>query len=51
MKKLLLSLVAVAGLAFSTQAQTEKGKFILGGSVGLNSTKVDGADKATLGLT
>ncbi|WP_316810788.1 outer membrane beta-barrel protein [Pedobacter heparinus] len=46
MKKLLLSLVAVAGLAFSTQAQTEKGKFILGGSVGLNSTKVDGADKA-----
>jgi hypothetical protein len=46
MKKLLLSLVAVAGIAFGTQAQTEKGKFIVGGAVGLNSTKVDGADKA-----
>lgn len=46
MKKLLLSLVAVSALAFSTQAQTEKGKFIVGGNVGLNSTKVDGADKA-----
>ena len=46
MKKLLLSLVAVSALAFSTQAQTEKGKVLLGGSVGFNSTKVDGADKA-----
>ncbi|SMD02773.1 outer membrane beta-barrel protein [Pedobacter africanus] len=46
MKKLLLSLVAVAGIAFGTQAQTEKGKFIVGGTVGLNSTKEDGADKA-----
>lgn len=46
MKKLLLSLVAVAGLAFTTQAQTEKGKFIVGGNVGFNSTKVEGADKA-----
>lgn len=46
MKKLLLSLVAVAGLAFTTQAQTEKGKIILGGNVGFNSTKVEGVDKA-----
>ena len=46
MKKLLLSLVAVAAFAFSSQAQTEKGKIIVGGSVGLNATKVDGADKA-----
>lgn len=46
MKKLLLSLVAVAGLAFTTQAQTEKGKIMLGGNVGISSSKVDGADKA-----
>lgn len=46
MKKLLLSLVAVAGLAFTTQAQTEKGKIILGGSAGFNSTKLKGADKS-----
>lgn len=46
MKKLLLSLVAVSALAFSTQAQTEKGKIMLGGNIGLNAKKVDGADKA-----
>ncbi len=46
MKKLLLSLVAVAGLAFTTQAQTEKGKIMLGGNVGFSSSKVDGADKS-----
>ncbi len=46
MKKLLLSLVAVAALAFNANAQTEKGKIILGGNVGFNSTKVDGAAKA-----
>jgi hypothetical protein len=46
MKKLLLSLVAVSALAFSTQAQTEKGKILLGGSVGLNSTKVKGASES-----
>ena len=48
MKKLLLSLVAVSALAFSTQAQTEKGKFMLGGNVGFNTTKVDGANKSDL---
>ncbi len=46
MKKLLLSLVAVAGLVYGANAQTEKGKFILGGSVGFNSTKVKTADKS-----
>lgn len=46
MKKLLLSLVAVAGLVYGANAQTEKGKVILGGSVGFNSTKVDGAAKS-----
>ena len=46
MKKLLLSLVAVAGLAFTSQAQTEKGKIMLGGNVGFSSSKVDGANKS-----
>lgn len=46
MKKLLLSLVAVAAITFGANAQTEKGKIILGGNVGFNSTKVDGAAKA-----
>ena len=46
MKKLLLSLVAVAGLVYGAKAQTEKGNFMLGGNVGVNSTKVDGAPKA-----
>jgi len=46
MKKLLLSLVAVAGLVYGANAQTEKGKFIVGGSVGFNSSKVEGAAKA-----
>jgi len=46
MKKLLLSLVAVAGLVYGANAQTEKGKVILGGSVGFNSTKVEGAAKS-----
>lgn len=46
MKKLLLSLVAVTGLALSTQAQTEKGKVMLGGNVGFSSSKVDGANKS-----
>ncbi|MBB5634287.1 hypothetical protein HDE68_000172 [Pedobacter cryoconitis] len=46
MKKLLLSLIAVSALAFTTQAQTEKGKFMLGGNVEFNSTKNNGAPKA-----
>lgn len=46
MKKILLSLVAVAALTFGANAQTEKGKIILGGNVSFNSTKVDGASKA-----
>ncbi|MET4140395.1 outer membrane beta-barrel protein [Pedobacter sp. UYP1] len=46
MKKLLLSLIAVSALAFTTQAQTEKGKFMLGGNVEFNSTKENGASKS-----
>ncbi|PYF68968.1 outer membrane beta-barrel protein [Pedobacter nutrimenti] len=51
MKKLLLSIVAVAALAFSTQAQTEKGKIMLGGNVGFNSTKVSGAAKSDVSFS
>ena len=46
MKKLLLSMVAVAAFAFSTQAQTEKGNTMLGGNLGFNTSKTDGAVKA-----
>ncbi|WP_129714992.1 outer membrane beta-barrel protein [Pedobacter sp. SYP-B3415] len=48
MKKLLLSLVAVAGLAYGANAQTEQGKIILGGNVGFNSTKAEGAPKSNV---
>lgn len=41
MKKLLLSLVAVSAFAFSTQAQTEKGKIIVGGNVAFDTNKSD----------
>ena len=46
MKKLLLSIIAVAGLAFSSNAQTEQGKWVLGGAVSFTSEKAEGADKA-----
>ena len=48
MKKLVLSLIAVTALAFSTQAQTEKGNFMIGGNVELNSGKSDGAPKSNI---
>jgi hypothetical protein len=51
MKKLLLSLVAVAGLVYGANAQTEKGKVILGGNVGFNSTKVEGAAKSDISFS
>ena len=51
MKKLLLSLVAVAALTFGANAQTEKGKIILGGNIGFNSSKVDGASKADVNFS
>lgn len=41
MKKLLLSLIAVSAMAFSTQAQTEKGKIMLGGNLAFDSYKSD----------
>jgi hypothetical protein len=44
MKKLLLSLLAVSALAFTTQAQTEKGKIMLGGNLAFDSQKSDAAN-------
>ncbi|SOD14591.1 outer membrane beta-barrel protein [Pedobacter xixiisoli] len=41
MKRLLLTAIA-AGFCVCSYAQTEKGKVILGGSIGFNSSKVDG---------
>jgi outer membrane protein len=41
MKKLILSLTAVVALAFSANAQTEKGKWILGGTASYQSVKSD----------
>lgn len=41
MKKLFLSVFAVAALAFNTQAQTEKGKIMLGGNLAFDSQKSD----------
>jgi len=46
MKKLLLSMVAVVAFGLSTQAQTEKGKVLLGGNVGFNTSKSNGAEKS-----
>ena len=43
MKKLLLSLVAVSAFAFSSQAQTEKGKIMVGGNVAFDTKKSDAA--------
>lgn len=51
MKKVLLSLIAVAGLAFTTQAQTEKGNFLIGGSVEVNTGKNDGAAKSDVNFS
>lgn len=51
MKKLLLSMVAVAAFAFTTQAQTEKGNVLLGGNVGFNTSKIDGAAKSDVNFS
>lgn len=48
MKKFYLTLAAVAALTFASQAQTEKGNFVLGGGLGFNTESVkDTDDKAT----
>lgn len=47
MRKLLLTLTAVAGLTMASQAQTEQGKFIVGGQVGFHTNSVDDSDAET----
>ncbi len=44
MKKLFLTLTAVTALTLASQAQTEKGKFLLGGQVGFETSKVKDTD-------
>ncbi|MBD1433615.1 porin family protein [Sphingobacterium sp. DN00404] len=44
MKKFYLTLAAVAALTFASQAQTEKGKFIVGGGLGFDIEKVKDTD-------
>lgn len=46
MKKLILSLIAVSGLALTTQAQTEKGNWTAGGAVSLETYKTSGLPKS-----
>lgn len=48
MKKFYLTLAAVAALTFASQAQTEKGKFIVGGGLGFDTESIkDTDDKST----
>lgn len=51
MKKVLLSLATVVALAFSANAQTEKGKILIGGSVTASSSKAEGATKSDVSFT
>ena len=44
MKKVLLTLTAIAGLTIAAQAQTEQGKIMVGGQVGFQTSKVKDTD-------
>ncbi len=44
MKKLFLTLTAITALTFAANAQTEKGKFIVGGQVGFSTEKIQDTD-------
>ncbi|TYR36486.1 porin family protein [Sphingobacterium phlebotomi] len=44
MKKFYLTLAAVAALTFASQAQTEKGKFVVGGGLGFDTESVKDTD-------
>jgi len=44
MKKVLLTLTAIAGLTIAANAQTEKGKIMVGGQVGFETSKVKDID-------
>ncbi len=41
MKKLILSVIALSGLTLASYAQTEKGKYILGGTASYETSKTD----------
>lgn len=41
MKKVILSIALLSGIAFTTQAQTEQGKFVVGGNISYNTLKTD----------
>lgn len=41
MKKVILSIALLSGIAFTTQAQTEKGNFVVGGNVSYSTLKTD----------
>ena len=51
MKKLLLTLTAVSALSFAANAQTEQGKFILGGQVGFAGETVKDSDVKSNGFS
>lgn len=44
MKKILLTLSAIATLGFAANAQTEKGKFLLGGQISYEGTSIKDSD-------
>jgi len=44
MKKVLLTLTAIAGLTIAAQAQTEQGKIMVGGQLGFETSKVKDTD-------
>lgn len=44
MKKFYLTLAAVAAFTFASQAQTEKGTFLVGGQVGFETSKIKDTD-------
>ena len=44
MKKVLLTLTAIAGLTIAANAQTEQGKIMVGGQVGFQTSKVKDTD-------
>ncbi|MDM1293138.1 porin family protein [Sphingobacterium sp. N143] len=44
MKKVLLTLTAIAGLTVAANAQTEKGKIMVGGQIGFETSKVKDTD-------
>ncbi len=51
MKKLFLTLTAVTALTLASNAQTEQGKFLVGGQVGFESSKVKDTDVKNTGFS